>query len=109
MKLLIFGKKRTSREGRDFTTYFTKLHKTDGTEITTSVKFTEKAGAPNLEDCPIYIDVEKKDANLAEKVKNVTDLDTGEISHIQDKTLWVKKWTKNPEKYVDTSLDDFVD
>lgn len=109
MKLLIFGKKRTSKEGRDFVTYFTKLHKADGTELTTSVKFTDSAGAPKLDECPIYIDVEKKDANLAEKLKNVTDLDTGEITQIHDKTLWVKKWVKDPEEFVDTSLDDFVD
>lgn len=108
MKLLIFGKKRTSKEGRDFVTYLTKLTKKDGEEITASVKFTEEAGAPKLDECPCYIDVEKSAANLSTKTREVVDEESGEIHHINNQTLWIKKWEMNPEKYVDTSLDDFI-
>ena len=109
MKVLVFAKKRKSKEGREFTTYSTKLHKADGTETYANVKFREECGAPKLEECPCYIDVDKADANLDSKNREVVDEETGVISLVKDKTMWIKKWSFNPEKYVDTSLDEYVD
>ena len=109
MKVLVFGKKRQTKDGRNFTAYVTKLTKKDGEEITAGIKFREECGAPSLEETPCYIIVDKNDANLDTKVNEVTDTETGEIKEVVNRTLWVKAWTMSPEKYVDTSLDDFED
>lgn len=109
MKILVFAKKRKNKEGREFTTYSTKLHKADGSELFANVKFREDCGSPKYEECPCYVDVERADANLNNSTRQVVDEDTGVISNIEDHTLWVKAWKLNPEKYVDTSLDGFVD
>lgn len=105
MELVIFGKKRTSKDGRDFATYFTKLTKKSGETITTSVKFREECGAPSLKDCPMNIVVDKSKANFVEKGITYTDADGAEHEAI-DRTLWVSEWTEGAP-YVDTSLDDF--
>lgn len=109
MKLLIFAKKKQTKEGRDFIVYSTKLHRADGSEQYATVKFREDAGSPKLEECPIYIDVNREDVNR--KIENVelVNKETGEISTMENHTVWVKAWQPNPEKYVDTSMDEFVD
>lgn len=104
MKLLVFAKKRTTKEGKKFNIYISKLTKKDGTEVTTAVKFREECGAPKPEDCPCYIEVKKNDCNMS--TTEVTNHDTGEI-YINN-TLWVSKWTKLAEQFVDTSMDEFV-
>lgn len=106
MKVLVFGKKRQAQDGRTFTAYVTKLAKKDGTELTAGVKFREECGAPKLEETPCYIEVDKKDANLSTKTIEVTTQD-GEIKDVIQNTLWIKAWKMSPDKYIDTSLDDF--
>ncbi len=103
MKVTVFAKKRESSDGRKFTTYIAKLHKKDGSEVTTAVKFREEAGQPDPKGCPCIIDVDKKDCNFV--VKNVT---TKNGDPAVSNTLWVSKWTKSKEEYRDTSMDDFV-
>lgn len=109
MKVLVFGKNRQTKDGRKFTAYVTKLTKVNGEEITASVKFREECGAPSIEETPCYINVDKADANLSTKKVEITDEESGEIKEVENRTLWVKAWTMSPEKYVDTSLDDFED
>ena len=103
MKVTVFAKKRTTKEGKTFYSYLTTLTKTDGTELTTAVKFHESAGNPRPEDCPMNIIIEKKDANLS--CKKFVNPETGEA--FDSYTLWVKKWTKSEELWVDDSLSDF--
>ena len=105
MQLTIFAKKRTTKEGKSFNTYFTKMKKKDGEEVTTEVKFREECGAP--QECPCNIVVEKEDANFSEKAVKYTDKDGVEQDAVR-KQLWVSKWTQG-EEYVDHSLDDFED
>lgn len=109
MKLLIFGKKRQTKDGKTFTAYVSKLPKKDGTELTASVKFREECGSPKLEDCPLYIEVDKTKANLATKKRDIEDEETHEIKEVLSHTLWVSEWKKSNEKYVDHSLDDIAD
>ena len=104
MELTIFGKKRTSKDGRDFATYFAKLKKKTGEVITTSVKFREECGAPSLKDCPMNIVVDKSKANFVEK--GITYEKEGMECEGIDRTLWISEWTEGAP-YVDTSLDDF--
>ena len=106
MKVLVFGKKRQTKDGKTFTAYVSKLTKTTGEEVTVGVKFREECGAPKLEETPCYIEVEKTDANLTIKHEEITTED-GEIREVENKTLWVSEWKMSPEKYVDHSLDDF--
>ena len=104
MKILVFAKKRTTKEGKKFNIYISKLNKKDGSEITCGVKFREECGAPKPEECPCYIEVAKVDCNMS--TKEVVDKETGAI-YINN-TLWVSKWKMLADKYEDTSMDDFV-
>ena len=104
MNVTVFGKKKTTKEGKNFTAYVAQLNKVDGSTITASVKFREECGQPKLEECPINIIVEKEDANLAER-NYVKDERTGEEATAY--TLRISKWKRSPEAYVDHSLDEF--
>ena len=111
MKLTIFAKKLTSKNGRDFYRYITTLTRKcpDGTteDVTVQVKFRDECGAPKGESCPVNIIVDKKDCNYREKIKTYTAED-GDEKDYQEKVLWVAAWTLG-EPYVDTSMDEFVD
>lgn len=104
MNLTIFGKKKSTKEGKAFTAYVVRMKKKDGSFLTASAKFREECGQPKLEECPINIIVEKDDANLAERIY-VKDEKTGEEATAY--TLWISKWKRSPEAYVDHSLDEF--
>ena len=107
MRVVIFAKKRTTKDGKPFTAYVTKLTKKDGEEITAGVRFREECGSPKDSECPCYIEVDKSDANLATKTFETTDPETGEIKDVISRTLWITAWEKSSEEYVDHSLDDF--
>lgn len=107
MKLAIFAKKLTSKEGRPFAKYFTTLTKKSGEEIMVQVKFREDCGAPKPEECPMNIVVDKTNCNYREKTSSYVDEDGNEEEYTA-KTLWVSAWTMG-EPYVDTSMDEFED
>ncbi len=101
MFLTIFAKKRTSNENKSFYTYLTQLKKKESDEsVTVQVKFPDDI-KPNPLECPMNIEVEKKDANLQEKKVNT---DNGEIV---SRTLWVKEYNVSENPYEDSSLDDY--
>lgn len=102
MKIGVFAKKRTSRDNRPFTSYIGRLVKKDKTEVTVSINFREECGAPKPEQCPMFIEVEKKDANLV--IKEVVKEDTGDV--ITSRVLWVSKW-KPAGEFIDHSLDEY--
>lgn len=103
MIITIFSKKKKTREGKEFTAYIGKLHKKDGSELTTSVKFREDCGSPKAADCPCNIEFDKKDGNLA--VTTYTDPETGLDK--ESYTLWIQSWKPSAVVYEDHSLDDF--
>lgn len=102
MKITVFAKRRTTKEGKKFYTYLSKLTKKDGTEITASVRFNE-GESPKTEFCPMIIEVDKTKCNLS--TRKITNEETGEIR--TNYTLWVKDWKKSDEEWVDHSMDDF--
>ena len=104
MEATIFAKKMTSRDGRSYNRYLTKLTKKDGSEVTMNVKFREECGEPK--ECPCNIVFDKSDANYVEKLEKYTDKETGEEKETTSKTLWIGKWDFGTP-YVDTSLDEF--
>ena len=105
MQLTIFAKKKTTKEGKAFFTYFTTLKKKDGTELTTEVKFRESCGSPSGDSCPMNIEVDKSDCNFTEKPVTYTTQD-GEEKDAISRKLWIANWIEG-EPYVDHSMDDF--
>lgn len=102
MVLTIFAKKRTTTEGKKFYSFLTKLHnKNDGSELVTTVKFPEDMPI-KADACPINIDVEKGDCNLAFKKFEKEDGTTVDVP-----TLWIKNYSISKDVYVDTSMDDY--
>lgn len=94
MKITVFGKKKTSKEGREFTSYFSKLTNKDGEEIGVTVKFRKECGYPST--VPVILEFDKKTANITTEVT-----DDGSVFQ----TLWITEFKESD--YVDHSLDDF--
>ena len=102
MKINLFGKKRTTRDGKKtFITYFSTLAKKDGTEMKVNVKFREDAGQP--EHLPCVIEFEKQDANFSDETYE-KEVDGVKVTESK-KVLWVNKFIEH--EYIDKSLDDF--
>ena len=109
MKILVFAKKKKTKEGREFSIFVTRLKAKTGEEVPVSLKFREDCGSPKADECPMYIEVDKKDMNFTEKEIEYTDPDTQEVKYGTSKSVWIKDWAKSPEEYVDTSMDQFED
>lgn len=104
-EITIFAKKRQTRDGKkSFYSYLTTLTKKDGSPCTCAVKFAQPAENPDPLECPINILIEKKDVNMV--VEPYTNEKTGEVK--DSYRLWVKAYTMG-SKYVDHSMDDFMD
>ena len=102
MEFSIFAKRRESEDGKKFTSFFGRIKKKDGTEISTTVHFRDTCPLPKPESCPMNIIVDKADANLSTKTY-VAD-ESGEVRVAYH--LWVNKWAEGAP-FVDHSLDDF--
>ena len=68
-----------------------------------SAKFREDCGQPKAEDCPMIIEFDKTDANIAERTYTREDTGDDAVAY----TLWISNWKKSSEEYVDHSMDDF--
>lgn len=100
-EITIFSKKRTNNEGRTFYNYLTRLtRKNTGESQMFTVKFRDDT-APDPEECPINIIVEKEDLNCVQREFVRKDGNPG-VGY----TLWVAAF-KPGSPYVDHSLDDF--
>ena len=96
----VFKKEKTSKEGRKFNSYLTRLtNKSTGEEVSASVKFEDGVDAPK--EFPIRIDV----TNGSVSTKKYQDEKTMEekLSY----TVWVRGWNVSKEAYEDKSLDDW--
>ena len=103
MEITVFAKKRTSNDGKPFTTYISTLTRKDGTKQTVQVKFREECGSPKAEKCPMNIEIEKETSNMA--TREFTR-DNGEAG--TSYTLWVSNWKESANKYVDHTMDEFA-
>ena len=101
-ELTIYAKKRTTKDGKTFYSYLTRLKKKTGEEITASVRFREKAGMPDPTVCPCNIAVENSHVNYTSVPYTDEASGVPSVSH----TLWVSEW-KPGSDYVDTSMDEF--
>lgn len=102
MRVDVFGKKGTSKDGRAFMTYIGKLTRKDGEVVTCTIKFREEVGNPKKVPCTIEFD--KKAANYSEK--EVEYEKDGLMETAVRRTLWIQGDYAELE-YVDTSMDDF--
>lgn len=108
MKIAVFARKIEDKNGKKYYTYSARLTRKDGNTESVGVAFREECGSPDPKKCPMNIVVDRKNANLAERRREVTDKATGELVERVYKTLWISEW-KESEKYVDHSLDDYTD
>lgn len=96
----IFKKEKTSKEGRKFNSYLTRItNKTTHEEVNASVKFEDGVDIPK--EFPIRIDV----MNGSVSAKKYQDPKTMEEK--TGYTLWVREWKKSDDVYEDKSLDDW--
>lgn len=102
MRVDVFGKKRTTTEGKNFISYFGKL-KRNGEEITVQIKFPQATPSPSKVPCTIEFD--KHDANYTEKEKPYIDKETQEEKKTIERVMWVSEYTET--EYIDTSMDGF--
>lgn len=105
MQITVFAKKRTTKEGKPFTTYVSKMAKKDGSEVVVSVKFKDGCDAPKPEDCPLNIVFQQRDGNMSTREYTTHD-DDGVVETRKALTLWLSKWSEG-EPYEDHSLDEF--
>lgn len=96
----VFKKEKTSKEGRKFNSYLTRItNKTSHEEVSASVKFEEGVDAPK--EFPIRIDVLNGSVSPKKYQDPITKED--KLSY----TLWIREWKISEEKYEDKSLDDW--
>lgn len=114
LTLTIFAKKRKTKDGRDFKTYFTTLP--NGEKV--KAKFRRECGEPG--QFPCNIDLTQDGCNLSTEeynrkvVDNKVDPATGEVvgteiaeEITQAKVLWISAWAYSAEEYRDSSMDEF--
>lgn len=105
MKINVFKKTKTTKKGKKFDIYLSKLtNKTTGEIVNAQVKFVGQAQT-DIENSnikyPLTLDFDKANANLSfEEIAT----DSGE-TFIRN-NLWITKLNKI-EQYVDDSLTDF--
>lgn len=113
MKITIYAKKRSTKEGKTFHVFLSKLTAKNGDEIPVTVHFKQSSGLPNPDKCPCVIEFDRTTANLSKKEKHFARVDvvTGEkVETITiDNQLWLSEFTVCDGEYKDTSLDEFAD
>ena len=100
MRLEVFGKQRTNKDGKSFITYMSRItNMKTGETIPVQIKF--RIGVEVPKELPIVVNIEKKNANLVEEN---WENETGEagVKHV----LWISA-VKSYERYIDHTLDDF--
>ena len=96
----VFKKDKTSKDGKKFKSYLTRItNKETKEEVSARVKFEEGCDAPK--EFPIRIDV------LNGSVSSKPYQDPTTMEKRNSYTLWVRDWKKSEEDYEDKSLDDW--
>ena len=100
MRLEVFGKQRTNKDGKPFTTYLSRItNMKTGEIVPVQIKF--RTGVELPKELPIIANIEKKNANL---VKEDWENEKGETG--VKNIMWVSAVTSY-EEYIDHTLDDF--
>lgn len=100
MRLEVFGKQRTNKDGKPFITYLSRItNMKTGEIIPVQIKF--RTGVEVPKELPIVANIDKKNANLVKEDWENEEGETG-VKNI----IWVSE-VKSYEEYVDHTLDDF--
>ena len=100
MRLEVFGKQRTNKDGKPFITYLSRItNMKTGEIIPVQIKF--RTGVEVPKELPIVANIDKKNANL---VKEEWENEAGETG--VKNIIWISAVTSY-EDYVDHTLDDF--
>lgn len=100
MRLEVFGKQRTNKDGKPFITYLSRITNIKtGEIIPVQIKFRTGVEAPK--ELPIVANIDKKNANLVKENWENEEGETG-VKNI----IWVSAVTSY-EDYIDHTLDDF--
>lgn len=102
MKITVFCKERNGKDNNKFLSYISKLTKKTGEEVTVQLKFSEECGKIKKDSCPCIIDVEVSDCSYSER-KVIKD-----DREIINRVLWINKYTKTDDVFVDTSASCFM-
>lgn len=102
MKITVFAKERKGKDNNSFLSYLSKLTKNTGEEVTVQLKFSEECGRIKKENCPCIIEVDTSDCSYSER-KVVKD-----DREIINRVLWINKYNKTDEVFVDTSANVFI-
>lgn len=100
LTLNVFKKERTTKEGKKFPGYLTRItNKESGEMVSASLKFEDGVDVPKT--FPIRIDV------IEGSVSNRTFTDkNGEEK--TGYTVWVRNWKKSDDEFVDNSLNEWA-
>ena len=100
MRLEVFGKQRTNKDGKQFTTYLSRItNMKTGEIIPVQIKF--RTGVEVPKELPIVANIEKKNANLVKENWENEEGETG-VKYV----IWVSA-VSSYENYIDHTLDDF--
>ena len=100
MRLAVFGKQRTNKDGKPFTTYLSRItNMKTGDIITVQIKF--RMGVQVPKEFPFVANINKKNANIVKEDWENEDGETG-VRYV----LWVSA-VESYEEYIDHTLDDF--
>lgn len=100
MRLEVFGKQRTNKDGKPFITYLSRItNMKTGEIVPVQIKF--RTGVEVPKELPIVANIDKKNANLVKEDWENEEGETG-VKNI----IWVSE-VKSYEEYVDHTLDDF--
>ena len=102
MKITVFAKERKGKDNNTFVSYLSKLTKNTGEEVTVQIKFSDECGRIKKENCPCIIEAEPCDCSYSER-KVVKD-----DKEIINRVLWINKYNKTDEVFVDTSANIFL-
>lgn len=105
MRIDVFKKTKTTKKGKKFDVYVSKLtNKTTGEKLYVQVKFVGEAQTAisnSKIEYPLTLEFDKRKANLSTEE---TSTDNGDI--FVRRTLWLTSIDKI-ERFVDSSLTDF--
>ena len=100
MRLEVFEKQRTNKDGKPFTIYLSRItNMKTGEIVPVQIKFRMDVQPPK--EFPIIVNVEKKNANLVTENWENEKGETG-VKHV----LWISA-VVSYEEYIDHTLDDF--
>lgn len=101
MKLTIYGKTISAKNGNSFIKYTSRITDNAGKEYSVQVKFKKGCTQITKDQLPCVIEVDKSECSLA--TEHYTSNEEDRIAY----TLWLSGYKLTDEKVIDRSMDNF--